>query len=94
MTPRQIIIKALDEETELTCRKARCNKAWKEGYCHKCSLEILREYDRKISNKVINDFQEWLKTQVVGIDNKTKEILVVVGDRWELAIDKFEENKL
>ena len=43
-------------------------------------------------NKAIDDFQEWLKTQIVGIDNKTNEILVVVDDRWELAADKFKEN--
>lgn len=40
-------------------------------------------------NKAIDDFQEWLKTQVAGIDTTTNEILVVNGDRWELAIDIF-----
>ena len=49
------------------------------------------KHDREVYNKAIEDFQEWLKTQTVGLDNKTKEILVVVDDRWELAIDKFKE---
>lgn len=47
------------------------------------------EHDKEIYNKSIDDFQEWLKTQIVGVDNKTKEILVVVDDRWELATDIF-----
>ena len=46
---------------------------------------------RKERNKVIDDFQEWIKTQIVGVDNTTKEILVVVDDIWVLAIDKFKE---
>lgn len=43
-------------------------------------------------NKAIDDFQEWLKTQIVGVDNTTNEILVVVDDMWVLAIDKFKES--
>ena len=46
---------------------------------------------RKEQNKVIDDFQEWLKTQIEGVDNTTNEILVVVDDIWVLAIDKFKE---
>ena len=48
-------------------------------------------HDREVYNKAINDFQEWLKTQIVGLDNKTKEILVAIDDRWELATDKFKK---
>lgn len=48
---------------------------------------------KHISNRALDDFQEWLKTQVVGIDNTSKEVLVVVGDRWELAIEKYKEEK-
>lgn len=40
---------------------------------------------------IITEFQEWLKTQIVGIDNITKEILVVKEDRYELAIDEYKE---
>lgn len=43
-------------------------------------------------HKVIDEFQEWLKTQIVGVDNTTNEILVVVDDMWVLAIDKFKES--
>lgn len=49
------------------------------------------KHDAKVKADAINDFQEWLKSQIVGIDNNTKEILVVVGDRWELAVDRFKE---
>lgn len=41
--------------------------------------------------ETLEEFQEWLKTEIVGIDNKTKEILVVRGDRWQLAIDEYKE---
>lgn len=39
----------------------------------------------------LDDFQKWLSTQIVGVDDKTKEILVVKEDRWELAIDVYKE---
>lgn len=47
------------------------------------------EHDAKVRAHAIDEFQEWLKTQIVGIDNQSKEILVVNGDRWELAIDEY-----
>ena len=60
MTARQIIIKCLDENTDVTCRKNPCDKPEKEGNtgkcCHKCSLEILKEYENKIYNKALDDF--------------------------------------
>lgn len=42
-----------------------------------------------INNAIVDDFQKWLKTQIVGVDDKTKEILVVVNDRWQLAVDVY-----
>lgn len=71
-------------------------------YCNKCGkwikwlnkdeTRLFKHYDthdKEIYNKAIDDFREWLKTQIVGLDNKTKEILVVVNDKWELAVDRF-----
>ena len=59
MTARQIIIKCLDENTDVTCRKYSCGEPEKEGNsgrcCHKCSLEILKEHENKIYNKAIDD---------------------------------------
>lgn len=54
-------------------------------------VESLEEHDKQIRAEAIDEFQEWLKTQIVGIDNKTKEILVVREDRWELAIDEYKK---
>lgn len=51
-----------------------------------------RGYDKGRA-AAIDYFQEWLKTQVVGIDNNTKEILVAVDNRWELAVEKYKEQK-
>ena len=59
-------------------------------------LKLAYEFNDGYQNgraDAIDDFQEWLKTQVVGIDNSTKEILVVVDNRWELAIEKYKEQK-
>lgn len=54
--------------------------------------ELFRKTDEKaIRYKAIDDFQEWIKTQIVGLDNTTNEILIAVDDRWELATDKFKE---
>lgn len=68
MTARQIIIKCLDENTDVTCRKHQCDKPENEGnmgkYCHKCSLEILMEYERKIYNKTIDEFEEQLSLKI------------------------------
>lgn len=47
-------------------------------------------YEKGIAN-ALDDFQKWLSTQIVGVDDKTKEILVVKEDRWELAIDAYKE---
>lgn len=67
-----------------------CDKA---EHCYNCPLCVHGKVNVCegvfFYNKAIDEFQEWLKTQIVGIDNKTKEILVVVDDKWELAIDKF-----
>lgn len=53
---------------------------------NKCS----RAYEKGRAD-AIDEFQEWLKNQIVGLDNKTKEILVVREDRWELAIDEYKK---
>ena len=69
-------------------------KQWKCDIINKfCEYDCssLDELVQEIHNKSIDDFQEWLKTQIVAIDNKTNEILVVVDDRWELATDKYKE---
>lgn len=39
----------------------------------------------------IDEFQNWLKTQIVGIDGLSKEILVVKNDKWDLACDVYLE---
>ena len=80
-----------------------CDKCVQESRQIAEWLEKLKKYEEKPEgylwdeavqqgySKAIDDFQEWLKTQIVGLDNKTKEILVVIDDRWELATDKFKE---
>lgn len=65
---------------------------WLEELSRRRVEELFRKTNEKsIRDKAIDDFQEWLKTQIVGLDTTTNEILVVVDDRWELAIDKFKE---
>ena len=55
------------------------------------AFEVGKGIAKDIYRYAIDDFQEWLKTQVVGIDNSTKEILVMVDNRWELATEVFKE---
>ena len=69
---------------ELKVLRLGANELRNAGYEHGHSIGY---------NNAIDDFQDWLKTQIVGIDNKTKEILIVVDDRWELATDKFKESE-
>ena len=38
---------------------------------------------------MIEEYTQWLKKQIVGIDNKSKEILVVRNDKWDLANEVF-----
>ena len=65
---------------------------WLEELSRRRVEELFRKTDEKaIRDKAIDDFQEWLKTQIVGLDNTTNEILVAVDDIWELATDKFKE---
>ena len=59
------------------------------AWCNECN--IVQESYNKGRVDAIDGFQEWLKNQIVGLDNKTKEILVVREDRWELAIDEYKE---
>lgn len=60
MTVKEIILKCLDENTDVTCRHKPCDLPEKEGNtgecCHKCSLEILKEYEKEIKNKILDDF--------------------------------------
>lgn len=66
--------------------------SWLEELSRRRVEELFRKTDGKaIRDKAIDDFQEWIKTQIVGLDTTTNEILVAVDDRWELAIDKFKE---
>ena len=65
---------------------------WLEELSRRRVEELFRKTNEKaIRDKAIDDFQEWLKTQIVGLDNTTNEILVAVDDIWELATDKFKE---
>lgn len=41
--------------------------------------------------EAIEEYTEWLKKQTIGIDDKTKEILVARNGRWELAKEIFVE---
>ena len=73
-----------------------CGQVGCSSNCEKCEEvlnALLNKYDKQIRADAIDDFQEWLKTQVVGIDNSTQEILVAVDNRWELAIEKYKEQK-
>lgn len=76
MTERQIIIKCLDEDTEYTCRKRGCDLPEKEGNtgkcCHKCSLQILREFEKKIYNKAIDDFATTVRPYISEYINAIK----------------------
>ena len=50
--------------------------------------------EKECYRKAIDEFQEWLKSQkIVGVDNVTNEILVVVNGIWEYAIDVFKEER-
>lgn len=73
------------------------NKDIIEKPCLHCAANLgefdLSEHDTRVKADAIDDFQEWLKTQVVGLDNSTKEILVVVDNRWELATERYKEQK-
>lgn len=64
LTERQIILKCLNENTDVTCRKTNCDEPEKEGNtgkcCNKCSLEILNGYKNKIYNNAIKDFAKWI----------------------------------
>ena len=65
---------------------------WLEELSRRRVEELFRKTNEKaIRDKAIDDFQEWIKTQIVGLDNTTNEILVAVDDIWELATDKFKE---
>lgn len=65
---------------------------WFEELSRRRVEELFRKTNEKaIRDKAIDDFQEWIKTQIVGLDNTTNEILVAVDDRWESATDKFKE---
>lgn len=66
--------------------------SWLEELSRRRVEELFRKTNEKaIRDKAIDDFQEWIKTQIVGLDNTTNEILVAVDDIWELATDKFKE---
>lgn len=50
---------------------------------------VLEDYEQKIREDVIDEYTKWLKTQIVGLDSKTKEILVIIDDKWKLANEIF-----
>ena len=62
-----------------------------EAGCDDCLRKMIEEYDAKVRQDAIYGFQNWLKSQVVGVDNYSKEILVVRDDRWELACELYIE---
>lgn len=65
---------------------------WLEELSRRRVEELFRKTNEKaIRDKAIDDFQEWIKTQIVGLDNTAKKILVAEDDRWESATDKFKE---
>lgn len=75
MTARQIIIKCLDENADITCRKHQCDKPEKEGNtgkcCHKCSLDILKEFENKVYNNAIENVIKLIDddlTSEIGMD--------------------------
>lgn len=74
------------ETKKCDCSDCEINKNHESGNCEKLFDAYTLGY-----NKAIDDFQEWIKTQIVGLDNTTKEILIGIDDRWELATDKFKE---
>lgn len=51
------------------------------------------EIRQEVRNKAIDDFGDWLKHQIVGVDNSTKKIIVVRNDIWADAIDTFLNEK-
>lgn len=85
----------VDKNNEANMRSAEEHEQlaeWLEELSRRRVEELFRKTNEKaIRDKAIDNFQEWLKTQIVGLDNTTNEILVAVDDRWELAIDKFKE---
>lgn len=53
--------------------------------------KTIRKIVDEIKTDSIDDFQEWLKTQAVGVDSTTNEVLVVDGVIWRLAIDEYKK---
>ena len=64
LTERQIILKCLEQNTDITCRKSNCDEPEKEGNtgecCDKCALEILNIYENKICNNILTKFAKWI----------------------------------
>lgn len=92
---REELYKKITNIFENGCLSEDVHKCEFDGVCELHEkvkvLEVVEEYSKQIRADAIEEFQEWLKTQIVGIDNKTKEILVVREDRWELAIDEYKK---
>lgn len=78
-------------------RKAMCNITdcpyGPDLSCDECVRRLVAEHDTDVKIHSVEDFQEWLKTQVVGIDTTTNEIIVVDGEDWVLAVDMYNKNK-
>lgn len=84
--------KFYNSQLELYAKEHEQLADWLEELSRRRVEELFRNTNEKaIRDKAIDDFQEWIKTQIVGLDTTTNEILVAVDDRWELAIDKFKE---
>jgi hypothetical protein len=93
MTARQIIIKCLDENTDVTCRNHPCDKPEKEGNtgkcCHKCSLEILREYESKIYNKAIGEVMKKAKEIQEEQIRNLEQSPIRNGKRWAAYMNTY-----
>lgn len=81
----------LYEECENAIRDNKCSEC---NDFYQCSLtDFLEIRDKQIRAEAIDKFQEWLKTQIVGIDSRSREIIVVIGDKWVLASEQYKKEQ-
>lgn len=58
-------------------------------YGCECFELDLEEHDKQIRAEAIDEFQEWLKTRIVGLDRSNNEVMVVGKERWWPATEMY-----
>ena len=70
----------------------KLSEVWQKEY-DRIFKEETEETEERVSYNDIDDFQDWLKTQIVSFNDTTNEILIAVDGKWESAIKIYKERE-